>query len=173
MLAAAGRRLRLRCPSAGRRCSTTITSDEPAVLSETRVFTAEDVTAFARLTGDDNPLHADVSFASSERYGARVVHGMLYASMFGAIVGVRYPGSVYISQSLSFRRPVFLGDAVTATLTLRRSGGGGRLLDFETTAANQHGELVISGDARVLLPRAARRPRQAVADPDGISRPSG
>jgi len=151
-------------------------------LSENRIFTADDVLAFARVTGastaytqprrarapcwrpqplavrsgDGNPLHADASFASSERFSAPVVHGMLYASMFGAIVGTRFPGAVYVSQTLNFRKPVYVGDSVTATLELRRSAGSGRLLDFDTRAINQDGDVVLDGEARVLLPRTMR-----------------
>jgi len=208
MLRAANRSLALRrasCSAAAahwRDCSaslrTTSSSDvdhssHPVMqmLTDTRTFTAEDVRAFAQLTGepaspprtaacynglfrpqisyrrahagctcffsgDDNPLHDDASFASSERFSAPVVHGMLYACMFGAIVGVRFPGAVYVSQTLNFRKPVYLGDAVTATLELRHSGVSGRLLNFDTRATNQSGDVVLEGEARVLLPRSAR-----------------
>jgi acyl dehydratase len=81
---------------------------------------------------------------------------MLYASMFGAIVGTRFPGAVYVSQTLNFRKPVFVGDQITATLELRRSAGSGRLLDFDTRALNQVGDVVLDGEARVLLPRTVR-----------------
>ena len=120
----------------------------------TRIFTRDDVAAFAKLTGDDNPLHDNESFAASHRFGGTVVHGMLYASMFGAIIGQRAPGAVYLSQSLAFRRPVHLGDAVTAEVSVERVGRAGRLLDFATRCTNEQGELVLDGSARCLLPAA-------------------
>ena len=87
----------------------------------TRTWTSADVAAFAELTHDSNPLHSNEDFTATARFGRPVVHGMLYASMFGAIVGVRFPGAVYLSQTLEFKKPVFLGESVTATLVLRRS----------------------------------------------------
>ena len=73
--------------------------------------------------------------------------------MFGAIVSARHPGAMYLSQSLEFRRPMFLGDTVTATVTVNQARKAGRVLDFATACENQRGELVLSGSARVLLPR--------------------
>ena len=78
--------------------------------SASRSFTEADISAFASLTHDNNPVHGDESFARGSRFGSRVVHGMLYASMFSAIVGQRYPGAVYVSQSLEFRRHRFTSD---------------------------------------------------------------
>ena len=118
-----------------------------------RTFTEADVTAFAALTRDDNPLHSDDSFASGHAFGSRVVHGMLYASMFSAIIGQRTPGAVYLSQSLSFRQPVFLGDQVTAEVEVRRVGRAGRFIDFSTRMENQRSELVLDGEARVMMPK--------------------
>ena len=120
-----------------------------------RTFSREDVADFARLTLDDNPLHDDQSFAASHKFGAPVVHGMLYASMFSAIIGMRSPGAVYMKQTLAFRKPVHLGDTVTAEVEVEKSGRSGRLLDFATRCTNQRGELVLSGDARVMLPAEA------------------
>eukprot|EP00965_Chrysotila_dentata_P098173 3246077-Pleurochrysis_carterae.AAC.3 len=98
-------------------------------------------------------MHTDKGFAQSGRFRAPVVHGMFYASMFGAIVSKRHPGAVYASQSLDFKRPVMLGDTVTATVTLLSIGPSGRILHFQTVCSNQRGEIVLSGDARVMLPK--------------------
>jgi acyl dehydratase len=125
----------------------------------TRTFSEADVAAFAQLTHDDNPIHDDAAFAAAGRFGQPVVHGMLYASMFGAIVGHRCPGAVYLSQTLQFRKPVHLGDTLTAEIEVSRVGGGGRLLDFLTRCTNQStGELVLDGEARVMMPREKKRP---------------
>ena len=118
----------------------------------TRSFSPADVADFARLTGDDNPIHEDERFAATQQFGRCVVHGMLYASMFSAIIGQRSPGAVYLSQTLTFRKPVYLGDTLTAEVEVQRVGRAGRLLDFATRCTNEHSELVLSGDARVLMP---------------------
>ena len=131
----------------------------------TRTFTEADVLQFASLTHDSNPLHADQDFADGTRFGSRVVHGMLYGSMFGAIVGQRFPGAVYVSQSLRFRKPVMLGDSVTAEIEVSEVGAGGRVLNFDTRCLNQRGELVLEGEARVLMPKEERR-RQEPKQPD-------
>ncbi len=117
----------------------------------TRTWTAADVAAFAELTHDTNPLHSDDDFTAKARFGKPVVHGMLYASMFGAIVGRRCPGAVYLSQTLRFRKPVYVGDTLTAEIEVQRVAGGGRLLDFATRCSNQEAEVVLEGTARVLM----------------------
>ena len=125
-------------------CSRTPSSPLSAVgdvARSTRTFTPADVSAFAQLTHDDNPLHADEDFASLHRFGGTVVHGMLYACMFSAIIGQRSPGAVYLSQTLNFKKPVMLGDTVTAEIEVERVARGGRLLDFETRCVNQRSEL--------------------------------
>ena len=123
------------------------------IAQATRTWTQADVQAFAALTSDDNPMHVDDSFSAAARFGRPIVHGMLYASMFGAIVGHRCPGAVYLSQTLDFRRPVHAGDTLTAEIEVRRVGRGGRLLDFATRCSNQEAIVVLDGTARVLMPR--------------------
>ena len=125
---------------------------------ETRSFTADDVAAFAELTHDPNPMHSDAEFASDSRFGGRVVHGMLCASMFGAMVGQRFPGAIYLSQTLEVRRPVYLGDTVTAAIAVERLEAAGRVATLSTCSDNQNGERVVDGEARVLLPKKPRRP---------------
>ena len=120
----------------------------------TRIFTRDDVAAFAKLTGGDNRLRQRELRAGRDRFGGTVVHGMLYASMFGAIIGQRAPGAVYLSQSLAFRRRCTSAIAVTAEVSVERVGRAGRLLDFATRCTNEQGELVLDGSARCLLPAA-------------------
>ena len=87
--------------------------------------------------------------------GACVVHGMLVGSLFGAIVGQRFPGAIYVSQTLEFRKPVFVGETVRATIQVQGVRASGRMLDFDTRCTNQKGELVLTGGARCLLPRGS------------------
>ena len=107
----------------------------------TRAFDRDDVDAYARLTGDANVVHQGPD--------ARV-HGMLYASMFGALVAHHHPGALYVSQSLEWKQPVRVDEPVTATVTFT---SGSRIAALETAAFNSRGEVVLSGTARVLLPR--------------------
>lgn len=79
-----------------------------------RLFTAEDVAAFAAVSGDHNPLHLDPAYAATTRFGRCVVHGMLHSSLFSTIFATRIPGAVYVSQNLDFKAPVFVGDTVIA-----------------------------------------------------------
>ena len=120
-----------------------------------RCFTAAEVGQFAGLTHDSNPMHTDPDFAAQGRFGACVVHGMLVGSLFGAIVGQRFPGAIYLSQTLEFRKPVFVGETVLATIQVQGVRASGRMLDFETRCTNQKGELVLTGGARCLLPRGS------------------
>ena len=122
-----------------------------------RCFSSEEVQDFAALTHDDNPMHTDAAFAAQGRFGACVVHGMLVGSLFGAIVGQRFPGAIYLSQTLEFSKPVYVGETVVATIEVESVRASGRMLQFATRCTNQQGDIAISGSARALLPRAAGR----------------
>jgi len=102
----------------------------PGMFAEVRrVVTAADVAAYAALLGDANPLHLDADFAARTAWGRPIAHGMLTAGLFPTLFGATISGSVYVSQTLRFRRPVYVGDTVVARVTVRsvrtRGGGGG------------------------------------------------
>ncbi len=80
-----------------------------------RTVREEDVFGFAEVSGDHNPLHLSEEFARRTRFGGRIVHGMYTASLLSAVLGMRLPGpgSIYLSQTLNFRRPVRIGDTLT------------------------------------------------------------
>jgi 3-hydroxybutyryl-CoA dehydratase len=122
--------------------------------SRTRTFTAEDVEAFARVSTDSNPVHLDEGYAATTRFGKRIVHGMLTASMISALLANDLPGagSVYLSQTLSFKAPVFLGDTITATVEVTEYRARSKATTLRTTCYNQDGLLVLEGEAVVLAP---------------------
>ena len=119
-----------------------------------KTITDADVQQFAALSGDANPLHLDEAYAQNARFGQRICHGMLYASLISAVIGNQLPGpgTVYISQSLQFLKPVFRDDVITATVTVLEVVR--QQARLRTDCHNQHGVLVLTGEARVLLPPA-------------------
>jgi len=88
--------------------------------SYSQTITDSDVKQFAGLSGDNNPVHMDEIYAENSRYKKRIAHGLLSASFFSSLFGTKLPGKgcVYVAQSLNFKRPVYLGDTVTAIVTV-------------------------------------------------------
>ena len=112
-----------------------------------KTFTEEDVERFIAITGDVNPLHVDDDFAAGTRFGRRVLHGMLTASLFSTMVGMLIPGTgaVYRSQSLAFLRPVHVGDTVTAHFVVRAVDRAKHRLTIDAWIENEAGERVVEG----------------------------
>ncbi len=123
-----------------------------------KTITEEDVRAFALLTGDRNPVHLDEEYASTTRFGRRIAHGMLAASLISTVLASELPGrgSVYLSQTLRFTAPVFLGDTVTARVVVKHVREDKPVVTLETVCTNQRGERVIEGEAVVLAPRVEK-----------------
>jgi 3-hydroxybutyryl-CoA dehydratase len=121
--------------------------------TRTKTFTDEDIRAFAELSGDYNPVHLDDEYAASTRFGRRIAHGMLAASLISATLANDLPGrgTVYLSQSVRFVAPVFPGDAVTAQVTVTKVREDKPIVTLETVCTNQRGEKLIEGEAVVLL----------------------
>jgi 3-hydroxybutyryl-CoA dehydratase len=111
-----------------------------------------DIDAFAHVTGDRNPVHVDEEFAKTTRFGRRIAHGMLTASMISAVLANKLPGegSVYLGQTLQFVAPVFAGDEITARVTVKEIREDKPIVKLETICTNQRNEIVIRGEATVL-----------------------
>jgi 3-hydroxybutyryl-CoA dehydratase len=122
--------------------------------SLTKTFSDEDVRKFAEISGDTNPVHLDDDFAAGTPFKRRLVHGMLTAGLISAVLGTKLPGpgSIYLSQSIAFRAPVFIDDTVTATVTVARNREDKPILTLETVCKNQDGEVVLDGEAVLLVP---------------------
>jgi acyl dehydratase len=121
----------------------------------TKTIEQADVDAFAQVTGDHNPVHVDEEFAKTTRFGKRIVHGMLTASLISAVLANKLPGegSVYLGQTLQFVVPVFAGDEITARVTVKEIREDKPIVKLETVCVNQRDEVVIRGEATVLLPQ--------------------
>jgi 3-hydroxybutyryl-CoA dehydratase len=118
----------------------------------TKTIEQSDIDAFARVTGDHNPVHVDEEFAKTTRFGRRIAHGMLTASLISAVLANHLPGegSVYLGQTLQFVAPVFPGDEITARVTVREIREDKPIVKLETVCVNQRDEIVIRGEATVL-----------------------
>jgi 3-hydroxybutyryl-CoA dehydratase len=131
--------------------------DELAVGQRAQVakaITQDDIVRFAELTGDDNPVHLDEAVAAQSRFGRRIAHGMLSAGLISAVLGTKLPGPgvIYLSQSLRFTRPVHPGDVITATAELVELIPAKRRARLATTCRNQADEVVLEGEALVMVP---------------------
>ncbi len=120
-----------------------------------KTVTEQDVVAFAAISLDDNPIHLDEAYAKTTRFGARIAHGMIAASLVSAVIGTRLPGNgtVYLSQTLAFKAPVMLGDTITATATIKAVRPDKPILTLETVVTRQDGTVILTGEAVVLAPR--------------------
>lgn len=120
-----------------------------------RCFTMEDVRQFAGLSGDNNPLHVDEEYAGKGRFGRCVVHGILVAGLISKVLGTQLPGegSIYLEQNLSFRKPVYAGDTVTARARITEILTEKKIILLETNVYNQKGDCVILGTAKMLYDR--------------------
>ena len=120
----------------------------------TTTVTEEMVGKFAEATGDSNPVHLDEEFARQTIFKTRVAHGMLSAGLISSVLGTRFPGvgTIYLSQTLEFKRPVFLGDEITVRLTVLDKDPEKNRLRLETVCLNQKGKEVLTGQAVVMPP---------------------
>jgi 3-hydroxybutyryl-CoA dehydratase len=112
------------------------------------------VTRFAEASGDFNPVHLDAAFAAGTPFKERIAHGMLSAAYISAVIGMQLPGpgAIYVSQTLSFRRPVKLGAQVLTRVEVTA-------LDAEkgrvtlACRCSVDDKTVVEGDAVIMAPR--------------------
>lgn len=128
----------------------------------TRQLTGQDIELFAVMSGDVNPAHVDADFAQSDVFHKVIAHGMWGGALISAVLGTELPGpgTIYLNQNLSFRRPVGLGDTVTVRVTVKEKTQAHHHVTLECICLNQDGETVIEGQALVIAPtKKVRRPR--------------
>lgn len=121
--------------------------------SYSQTITDADVKQFAGLSGDNNPVHMDEIYAENSRYKKRIAHGLLSASFFSSLFGTKLPGKgcVYVAQNLNFKRPVYLGDTVTAIVTVTSIDIIKKRVFFDTKCLVKN-KAVIDGTAELYIP---------------------
>ena len=123
-------------------------------VSYSQTITDADIKAFSGISGDKNPVHMDEEYAEKSRYKKRIAHGLISASYFSALFGTKIPGEgcVYVSQSLRFKKPVYLGDTVTASVIVTKIDLIKRRVFFRTICKVKN-RIVIDGDAELYVPK--------------------
>ena len=110
---------------------------------------------FSKLSGDFNPLHMNDNFAKSSKFGKRIVHGMLLASFFSQLIGMKLPGknALYFSQTLNFRSPCYIDDEIKIEGEVIEKSDSTRIIAISTSIFNSSGICLIDGIAKVLVDR--------------------
>lgn len=118
-----------------------------------RLVTDELIRAFAEVSGDYNPIHLDEEFAKSTRFGKRIAHGMLSGAFISAVLGneLKNLKVIYLSQTLKFTAPVFIGDTVTTTATVKSIREDKGIVTSETVCSNQNGETLVTGESKIMI----------------------
>lgn len=119
-----------------------------------KTITEADVVLFGCVTGDMNPLHTDDITARESRFGKRIAHGMLAAGLISAVLGMQLPGpgTIYLKQTLNFRRPIYINDTVTTLVEVKMIREDKPIATLSTTITNQDGDLVLDGESVVMIP---------------------
>jgi len=121
--------------------------------ARSRLVTGELIRAFAELSGDFNPIHLDEEFAKTTRFGKRIAHGMLSGAFISAVLGYEFSERkiVYLSQTMRFTAPVYIGDTVTVTATVKHIREDKSIVTLDTICTNQNGETLVTGESKVMI----------------------
>jgi phosphate acetyltransferase len=132
-----------------------------------RRLTMEDIKLFAVMSGDVNPAHVDEDYAKNSSFHQIIAHGMWGGALISTVLGTKLPGpgTIYLGQSLYFRKPVHLGDTVTVTVTIKEKDPVKHHLLVDCRCVDQDSHLVIGGEAKVIAPtEKIKRPRAILPD---------
>ncbi len=121
--------------------------------STTRDVTDELIREFAELSGDHNPIHLDEDFARTTRFGQRIAHGMLSGAFISAVLGNEFKNRkiLYLSQTMRFTAPTFIGDAITTTATVTAVREDKGIVTLSTECKKQTGEVTLTGESVVMV----------------------
>jgi len=124
-------------------------ADLQTIIQEQKTFSQAEFDAFARLSGDDNPIHVDPEFSARTRFGRTVAHGMLLYSVLCGTISRHFPGAVQLSQELMFPAPTYADEPMTIQLELLAQDGP--QLRLRTELRNPAGEATLTGETVILL----------------------
>jgi 3-hydroxybutyryl-CoA dehydratase len=111
------------------------------------------VDKFSTLSGDLNPLHMDDKFAESSSFKKRIVHGMLLASFFSQLIGMKLPGknALYFSQTLNFRSPCYIDDEIEVVGKVTEKSDSTQIITVSTSIFNKSKTCLIDGIAKIIV----------------------
>jgi acyl dehydratase len=114
----------------------------------TKTVTARDVELYAEITEDRNPLHFDPDFAARTRFGRLVAQGGITSGMLNALVAMDLPGpgTVFMSQTLRYLAPTYLGDTLTAEVEVLAVKPDKPVCQLKAVITNQDGTVVLEGE---------------------------
>ncbi len=120
-----------------------------------KTVTDADITLYAGISGDTNPLHLDADYAGRSMFQGRIAHGMLSVGLISAVLGTKLPGpgAVYMGQTLRFLAPVRIGDTVKAIATITEIDPEKRRITLSTVCRVRDKD-VLTGEARMMLPKS-------------------
>lgn len=115
-------------------------------ITETKTFTQADFDEFARLSGDDNPIHVDPAFSARTKFGRTVAHGMLLYGMICGLLSQHFPGAVQLEQNLMFPAPTFTGEEMTILAEVTAVNPQTNHIHLKTSITNPDGQLTCDGE---------------------------
>jgi 3-hydroxybutyryl-CoA dehydratase len=123
--------------------------------SFTKTVTETDVYLYAGISGDLNPAHVNQVEAEKSMFKGRIAHGMLTASFVSTVLGCYLPGpgTIYLGQTLKFKKPVRFGDTITAIGEVTSIDVEKNRIVMKTICVNQHDEIVLEGEATCMPPK--------------------
>ena len=121
--------------------------------SFSKTVSEADVYLFAGISGDFNPVHVNAEYAKEGMFKKRIVHGILTASFISTVLGTKLPGpgAIYAKQDLKFLAPVFFGDTLTATCTVKEIIAEKKRVIMDCVVSNQDGAKVLAGEATLVV----------------------
>ncbi len=119
----------------------------------TRTITEKDIELFGKVSGDRNPIHFNEDFAKKTIFKGRIAHGLLTASFISTALAEKLPGpgSIYLKQTLIFKKPVRIGDTITVILKVIEKNDEKKRITLKTTCINQKNEVVLDGEAVTMI----------------------
>lgn len=126
-------------------------------IGETSEFTQEitekSVRLFAEIIGDKNPIHLDEEYAEKSMFKSRIAHGILTAGIISSLLTAMCgDGTIYLSTSLRFTKPVYLPSTITAKGKVVDLREDKKFVKIETNCFDQENEMVIKGESLIMVP---------------------
>ena len=117
------------------------------------IITQSLVDDFAKISGDYSPIHMNEEFAKLTKFGRKIVHGMLLASLLSRMVGMYLPGkyALYSSQTLEFHNPCFVGDKITVSSIVNDKSESTKIIKVESKITNEKKDILLYGEGRIIV----------------------